>query len=393
MANHKLYDRTCRSAKPGMHGDGGGLFLKVSGKTARSWLFIYRVGSKRTELGLGGYPAVNLARARQLASELRSARAEGIDPREARGARRQRSVKFGEVAEVMLEALSPGWSNATHCHQWRKSLTVDAAMLRDMPIGSITTDHILQALQPHWLSRPESARRLRLRLEKLLDFAKARGLRDGENPARWRGHLANLLPKQSKIRQHFAAMPYSDLPQFLTEVRGKSGYGALALQLLVLTATRTAEVVGARWDEFDLEARLWSIPAARMKSRREHRVPLSGAALVVLRQLWEVRRGPYVFPSHDASRHAAETLMAHVVQRSGRRETVHGFRASFRTWASEQTAIPREVIEMALSHVVGSAVERAYARSDLFERRAQLMEMWAGYCTSKPAAKVIALQR
>jgi integrase len=298
---HKLSDRFVRNAKIGMHSDGGGLYLRVTGKTARSWLFVYRVGTKRTELGLGGYPAITLSRARELAAELRAARAEGIDPKEARTARKRRSVTFGDVAGEALAAWTPGWT-ARHAGQVRKSLTVDAAALRDMPIAAVDTAAVLSVLQPRWLTTPDTAQRLRLRLELLLDYAKAKGLRDGENPARWRGHLRNLLPRQNKIRQHYAAMDYRDLPQFMAEVRNVEGYGALALHLLVLAAARTTEVIGARWSEFDLEAKVWLIPAHRTKSRRQHVVPLSDQAISVIRELWEVRRGQFLIPSYHADR-------------------------------------------------------------------------------------------
>jgi integrase len=239
---------------------------------------------------------------------------------------------------------------------------------------------------------PATARRLRLRIERLFDYAKSKGLREGENPARWRGNLRDLLAKQDNSRRHHAAMPYSDVPQFLVEVSGKTGYGALALQLLILTATRSGEVLGARWSEFDFRTATWTIPAARMKSRREHRVPLSAAALDVLRQLQEVQRGHFLFPSHDASKHASKSLMEHVLKGLRRTETCHGMRSSFRDWAGEQTAFPREVIEVCLAHLVGNNTERAYARGDLLDRRRAVMEAWAAFL-SHTEANVVPLRR
>src|ERR1700722_3331129 len=399
MAHNKLSDRTCRTARPGMHGDGGSLYLRVASKTARSWVFLYRVGEKRTELGLGPYPAVTLSQARQDASECRAARAQGITDLKSWRRTRTRayapshSPTFAAVAEEMLAAKSPGWTSK-HAAEHRKSLMVDAVSLHTLPIAAVDTKAVLTALTPRWLATPDTAKRLRLRIESTLDYAKAKGLRQGENPARWRGHLKNLLPKQTRQTVHHAAMAYRDVPQFLTTVRGISGYGALALQLLILTAARTGEIVGARWDEFDLAAKVWTIPAARMKARREHRVPLSDPALDILRELWEVRRSHFLFPSHDASRHASKMLMAHIIERHGTGQTVHGYRSAFRDWAGEQTSFPREVIEMSLAHVVGTAAERAYARSDLFERRRQLMEAWADFLT-RPAgpANVVLMLR
>jgi integrase len=397
MAHHKLSDRACRAYRTGLHGDGGGLYLSINNSktAARSWLFVYRVGDKRTELGLGPYPTISLHRARELASELRTARANGIIDlkvwRKTRQPLGHTGKTFGAAAQEMLAAKKPGWS-AKHIQQWTKSLMHDAASLHAMPIAAVDTEAILAVLQPHWLRTPESALRLRLRLEGLLDYAKAREWRSGENPARWKGHLKNLLPRQNRQVEHFAAMPYGDLPKFLAKVRGREGYGALALALCILTATRTAEVIGARWEEFDFKAKVWTIPADRMKGRREHRIPLSTAALDVLRELGKVRRGHFLIPAPNASKHASKAVMDHVVKRAGERVTVHGFRSTFRDWAGEQTSFPSNVIEMALSHVIGSAVERAYARSDLFAKRHQLMQLWADHCTGA-VGKVIPLRR
>jgi integrase len=374
-----------------MHGDGGGLYLKVSSKSSRSWLFLYRSGGKRTELGLGPFPSIPLSRARQLAAELRSARAEGIDPKQARDSKRDRSATFGACVEAMLSDLGPGWSKQ-HLQQWRHSLIAQAAALHDLPIGKVDTDDVLRVLAPIWMTKPESAQRLRLRLERTLDWAKAKGLRQGENVARWRGHLINLLPKQNRIKQHYPAMPYQDVPEFLVRVQALDGYGAAGLRLLILTAVRSKEVIQARWDEFDLANRIWVVPAVRMKGKREHRVPLSDAAIDTLNELMAVRRGEFILPSHDANHHASHSILDHVLYGLGENVTVHGFRSSFRDWAAERSSCPREVIEMALSHVVGSAAERAYARSDLFERRAALMAQWGAFCTGA-VGNVVALRR
>jgi integrase len=356
-------------------------------------VFLYRKGRERTELGLGSYPATSLARAREIAVQMQAARAEGLDPKQVRDAPRSRSMTFGQCVEAMLSDLEPGWSSTRYRYQYRRSLTVEARALADTPIAKIDTESVLQLLKPLWLTAPDGAARLRLRIENLLDWAKAKGYREGENPARWRGHLKHLLHKSNHTRTHYAAMPYQDVPAFLTEVRDIGGYGARALELLILTAARSNEVIGARWDEFDLPGKIWTIPAHRMKARREHRVPLSDAALKVLAELAEIRRGEYLVPSWPANRHASHGIIEHVVKRALSRDcTMHGFRSSFRDWASERTSVPREVIETALAHVVGNAAERAYARSDLFERRRHLMALWAEHCTGS-TGKVIVLTR
>jgi integrase len=392
MKLHKLSDRQARSAPVGVHGDGGGLYLNVRSKSARSWLFLYRSNNKRTELGLGPYPDIPLSRARELAAELRAAKAEGIDPRQARDTRRDRSVTFAACAEIMLSDLSAGWSKQ-HLQQWRHSLIVQAAALHDLPIGKVNTDDVLRVLAPIWMTKPESAQRLRLRIERLLDWAKARRLRQGENVARWRGHLINLLPKQNRIKEHYAAMPYQDVPDFLLRLRALEGYGAAGLRLAILTAARSKEVIQARWDEFDLEAKIWVIPGAKMKGKREHRVPLSAAAVGVLNELAATRRGDFILPGYSADRHASHAILDHVLYRLGEDVTVHGFRSSFRDWAAERTTVPREVAEKALAHVVGNEAERSYARSDLFEQRRPLMQQWADFCGGVSAGEVIPLRR
>jgi integrase len=296
---HKLTDRRVRAAPGGRHGDGNGLYLQVRG-ASRSWLYMYRWNGRRVELGIGPYPSLGLARARQIAAELTSAKAEGIDPRQARNKRRDHSISFGQCAELMLADLEPGWTNARHRYQYRRSLIVEAAALRDVPIGAIGTDDVLRVLQPLWLTRQDSAQRLRLRIEKLLSWARARGFRHGPNPAAWRDHLVNLLPRQTRTKQHYAAMPYQDVPAFLAEVRDMSGRGARGLELLILTAVRSQEIVKAEWSEFDLADKTWTIPAQRMKSRREYRVPLSDRAVAILIKLAKTRRSDLLLPSGTA---------------------------------------------------------------------------------------------
>jgi integrase len=364
MKLHKLSERFCRSAPVGLHGDGGGLHLKVKSKTARSWLYLYSSNDKRTELGLGPYPAIGLSRARELAAEYRTARAEGLDPRQERDRKRERSATFASAAEEMLSDLGSGWSER-HRDAYRRSLMVGAARLASLPIAAISTDDVLAVLAPIWPT--DGARRLQRRLETLLDWAKARGLRQGENVARWRGHMAVLLPKRSKVQRHYPAMQYQDVPAFLAEARDMSGYGARGLELLILTATRSNEIIGARWSEFNLDARppCWVIPAERMKNRKEHRVPLSSQAIKVLNELAAIKRGDYLLPSWDASRHASHSVLQHAVKRLGRTvPTVHGFRSSFADFAREQVGAAHELIELSLF-----AQHRVCRRASLFQNR------------------------
>jgi integrase len=326
-----------------------------------------------------------------LAAELRAAKAEGVDPKQARDKKRERSATFAVCAEEMLSDLSPGWTSK-HRYQYRRSLTVEAAALADMPIAAVDTSDILRVLAPLWTKQPDGAQRLRLRLEKLLDWAKAKGYRDGENPARWRGHLANLLPKQSQIKQHYAAMPYQDVPSFLAEVRGMDGLGARGLELLILTAVRSNEIRAAKWSEFDIANKTWIIPAQRMKARREHRVPLSDRAVAILSELAKTRRSDFLLPSYDSSQHGSHELLRYVLQRLGRGQyTAHGFRSSFADFARERTAAQHEVVELSLAHTIGSAVVRAYSRTDLFQKRAAFMEAWANFCSTPTSDNVVKL--
>ena len=387
---HRLSDRKCKTARPGRYADGGNLYLVVDSPDSRYWSFMWKDG-KRREMGFGSLRAVSLADARKLAAQARADVAAGIDPRQARDARRGSALTFGQVAERVLAALEPGWTNKMHRHQWRRSLTVDAASLRDMPIDRIDTAAVLSVLTPLWTTRPETASRLRLQLERVLDWARAHSHRGGENPARWRGHLRDLLPKRTMQVQHYAAAPFDELPEIMQQVRAIDGFASRALEFCILTACRTSEVLGARWDEIDLEARLWCIPAGRMKSRREHRVPLSDQAGNILREL--PRMNEFLFPGQKRGHHLSHVRMLLVLRQIGSRVTVHGMRAAFRTWAQERTGYQREVIEVCLAHVVGDATERAYARGDLLAKRQQVMEAWSNFLSRTTGAAVIPLHR
>jgi integrase len=384
-----------RIRQSGKYADGGNLYLIVNGVHSKSWAFLYSLGGRRREVGLGGLRSVSLARARELAALARSDVGEGRDPKARRG--RRHVVTFGEAADQLLEDISPTWTSAKHRRQWQRSLAVEAAALRSAPVDAITTDMVLAALQPQWLSHPVSAARLRLRIEKVLDYAKARGWRSSsENPARWRGHLQFLLARVPRARPHHAALAYRDIPEFWAQLVAVDTGGSRALRFLILTAARAGEALGARWQEIDLDAAVWEVPAGRMKGRRAHRVPLSEPALVILRELFDLRTGAYVFPSpHRHGQPIGGSVLVHVLRRPplSLRITVHGFRSSFRDWCGDCTSYSREVAEAALAHTVGNQVERAYRRGDSFDQRRQLMDSWSAYVTGEGSAKVIALRK
>ena len=378
--------------KPGRHSDGGGLYLVVDASGAKRWLFMFRWQGKLKEMGLGGLVSVPLARARELAVEARAQVSAGKNPILER--RAQRVVPtFGVMADTLVADLSPQWRNDKHVAQWTMTLTTYAAPLRGLAVDLIKTDDVLGVLQPLWTTRPETASRLRGRIERVLDAAKARGLREGENPARWRGHLDNLLPRRQKLsRGHHAALPYADLPAFMTKLREREALAGLALEFAILTACRSGEVRGARWSEIDIDRSLWIVPAARMKVGREHRIPLSAAALVVIHAAAKLRKDDYVFPGQKPSSELSNGAMERVLDRMKVAVTVHGFRSTFRDWAAELTDHPREIAEAALAHTVGDATERAYRRGDALQKRRLLMDDWAVFCGGLSACEDGAVQ-
>ena len=299
------------------------------------------------------------------------------------------------MADQVRETLSAGFRNEKHKAQWKSTLATYAAPLRDKPVDTITTDDVLAILKPIWTTKPETASRVRGRIEKVLDAAKAKGFREGENPARWRGHLDHLLPRPSKLaRGHHAAMPYDEVAAFVAELREREAIAALALELCILTAARSGEILGMRWDEIDLDKKIWTVPAHRMKAGREHRVPLSQRATAILVRLSEHRSGDFVFPGQRRDKPLSNMAMEMMLRRMKiENATVHGFRSSFRDWAGNETGYPRELIETALAHVIGDKAEQAYRRSDALEKRRKLMEAWAGYCEPRRLAKVIPIRR
>jgi integrase len=379
--------------KDGRHADGGGLYLSVSPNGGRRWVFLYRWRGKPTEIGLGPARDVSLARARELAGQARANLAEGISPKDAR--KTTTAATFGECADRLIEAMKPSWRNDKHAAQWEMTLREYAGPLRPLPVDQIATDDVLSVLKPLWNAKAETASRLRGRIERVLDAARAQGLRSGENPARWRGHLDQLLPKRQRLtRGHHAAMPYADVPAFIAELHRRDAIAAAALEFTILTAARSGEALGARWAEFDLDRAIWTVPPDRMKAGREHRVPLSRRALQIVRAQYEADDNPFVFRGLRDGRPLSEMAMEMVLRRMKvEGATVHGFRSAFRDWAAECTNFANEVCEAALAHVIENKAEAAYRRGDLFEKRRKLMEAWADYCRSPKTGEIVAFRQ
>ena len=393
-----------RASEPRLLGDGRGLYLRVGDGGAKSWVLRYMLDGRAHEMGLGSYYDLSLAEARERARAFRKMVKDGVDPidkrrveRAARRAERAKVMTFRQCAEIYVAAHQAGWRNQKHAAQWPSTLSAYVyPHFGALPVQAIDTALVTKALEPIWLKKPETAGRVRGRIESILDWATARGYRKGENPARWRGHLENLLPKKSKIRrvEHHAALPYGELAAFMAELRQQPGGGAAALEFAILTAARTGEVLGARWDEINPAERLWTVPAERMKAARQHRVPLSDSSLAILGRMRQVRQSDYIFPGLKAKRPLSDMAMTMTLRRMGRSGlTTHGFRSTFRDWAAERTNFPREVAEMSLAHIVANKVEAAYRRGDLFEKRRQLMGAWARYCAAPPTlgAEVVTL--
>lgn len=382
---NKLDARTAANLKTkGRHSDGGGLYLAIDGSGRRRWVFMYVRNGKRTELGLGGGRDLPLAKARQRAAELRSIIQDGGDPKLKRSIPMHST--FGECADDYIETKRPGWRNAKHAAQWTMTLTEHAKAIRPIRVDLINTEDIVGVLKPLWSRTPETAKRLRGRIENVLDAAKARGLRSGENPARWRGHLDQLLPKQQRLtRGHHAALPFDNLPAFMNDLRARDATAGRALEFTILTAARSGETIGATWKEIDLESALWTIPASRMKAGYEHRVPLSKRAIAILNELTSMEdRKPapeaHIFRSNKPHKPLSGMAMSMLLRRMKTSVTVHGFRSTFRDWASETTSFPRETCEQALAHRISDKAEAAYRRGDQLEKRRKLMEEWALFC-------------
>jgi integrase len=392
----KLSARTVATrTKPGMYADGANLWLRVSKTGTRSWIFRYGLHGRVRQMGLGSVLTVSLAEAREQALQCRKLLNDGLDPIEHKRSTIARSklaaaksMTFGECAQRYIQSHRKGWRSAVHAQQWENTLADYALpVIGDFDVAAVDVGLILKILEPIWTTRTETASRLRGRIEKILDWATSRGYRPETvaNPARWKGHLETLLPRPTKVRavQHLRALPYTQVAGVLAELAKDDSVGARALELCILTACRSGEVISARWAEVDLAGATWTIPAARVKSGRTHRVPLSQAALAVLERLlwWKSALGSeLLFPGVNPSKPIGKASMIKALRKIDPHVTVHGFRSSFRSWAAEQTNYPREICEQALGHALGSKVESAYLRSDFLEKRKKLMQAWGQYC-------------
>lgn len=379
-----------RLSKPGLYGDGAGLYLQITKGGVKSWLFRYMRSGRARGMGLGPVHTVSLSDARIKALEVRKQLLEGVNPLDAKQqeqarvkAKAVKATTFDECSAAYIDTHSSGWKNAKHAGQWRNTLATYASPhFGALPITELDTALVMKALEPIWISKTETASRVRGRIEAVIDWATARGHRAGENPARWKGHLDHLLPKRSKVQAavHHAALPYMDAPKFITQLRTIDTMAAKALELLMLTATRTSEVIEARWDEFNLTAAMWRIPAARMKAGKEHRIPLSLPAVTLLKQVQVIKQNEFVFPGQRKNRPLSNMALLQLLKRMGRSDlTAHGFRSTFRDWVGETTHFPREVAEAALAHLLKDKAEAAYARGDLFEKRTSMMTEWSKY--------------
>lgn len=370
------------AVEAGRYADGGNLYLSISPNGGRRWVFLFRWQGKPTELGLGSARDITLARARERAAEARACLSEGKSPLDAR---RQipADTTFGKAADDLIAAMAPSWRNEKHGDQWRMTLTEYAKPIRSREVGSITTEDILGILRPIWNTKPETASRVRGRIEAVLDAAKARGLRTGENVARWKGHLDKLLPPRGKLtRGHHAAMAFDDVPAFVAKLRETATTSNLALEFTILTAGRSGEIMGAVWSEFDLVEKVWSVPAVRMKGKRVHTVPLTGRMIAILDAVRRdaAEQGAFVFQGAKAGKPLSVMALAMALRRAGAGEfTVHGFRSAFRDWCGDRTNFPRDLAEAALAHAIRDATEAAYRRGTALEKRRALMNAWSSF--------------
>lgn len=397
---NRLTPRGIKALKDrGLYADGGGLYLKVDAGGAKRWVFIFRWNGKRREMGLGSAGTVDLADARTTADTARTNVHNGIDPIRARDALRaaESPATFAKVAADYIRAHRRTWKSRKHALQWTATLKRHTKTLRPIAIGSIETGDILKVLKPIWREIPETASRIRGRIEKVLDAAKAKGLRTGENPARWRGHMEHMLPARARLtRGHHAAMPYPEVGPVLMALSERDSMGARALEFTILTGARTGETLGMTWVEVDLVEEVWTVPAERMKNGKEHRVPLTKSAVEVLNRVRIGNLVPdaYVFPGRVRGRPMSNMAMGMILRKMDLGQfTVHGFRSAFSDWAHDTTNFPGDIIEQALAHTVGNAVKRAYRRGDAFVKRRKLMEAWAGFLTRPAASNVSPMRR
>lgn len=392
----KLVAKHLGALPSGMHNDGDGLYLAVRDSGSRAWVFRYRdrITGKLRDKGLGPLRSVSLSEARKLVDALRADLRAGTDPIQAKreavqAAKLERAKEktFKDCRDAFIKAHKAGWRNPKHGQQWTNTLDTHAADLLPLPVQAIDTALVMRALEPIWTEKTETATRVRQRVEAVLDWATARGYRKGENPARWRGHLENLLPEPGKVRKvkHHAALPYAEMGAFWKELAAVDTLASRALRLIILANVRAGEATAARWEEIDLKAKVWTIPGDRMKAGKEHRVPLS-SELVAMLEAMPHRKG-WLFPGESRRKPGPMTIAAthKLVKELRPGLTQHGFRSTFRDWAGDQTAYPREIVEAAMAHTIKDKAEAAYRRSDALERRARLMQDWATYCGTEPA--------
>jgi integrase len=404
-----------KASRPGMYADGGGLYLRVTNEGTKNWVYRFMLNGRPRWMGIGPVALYSLQEARGKALDASRQRHSGIDPIEARRAARTqerleaaKAITFKQCAATYIKAHGAGWRNIKHAGQWEATLkTYAEPIFGALPVQAIDTSLVMKVLEqdvgdgpdkngsPLWTAKPETASRLRGRMEAILDWARVRGYRSGENPARWRGHLDKLLPARAKVRKvkHHAALPFADLPDFLAALRAQEGTAARALEFAILTAARTGEVIGATWEEINWQEKIWGIGGTRMKAGKEHRVPLCDRALAILKDLKPAEdardnANHFVFAGAKASLPLSNMALLMLLRRMKRDDlTAHGFRSTFRDWAAERTNFPGEVVEMALAHAVGSKVEAAYRRGDLFEKRRRLMDAWSQFCATAPSKK------
>ena len=400
MARHKLSDSKVRSLSvPGIFGDGDGLYLRIQKTGGKSWVFIWRRYGVRREIGLGAYGAgagqVSLALARAKAEEARAIVGAGGDPKTDMAERQAAGATFGTIADEYISTMTPKWRGGKTLPAWERFAATYAKALRDIPVEKVSTDDVVRVLRPMWHTKPETASKVRERIKIVLDHAKARGLRTGDNPGQWKGHLDQILPAPAALsRGHHAAVPYKDVPALVEKIRRIDGMGSRALEFAILTAARSGEVRGATWEEIDLDAKLWTIPAARMKTGKVHRVPLPDRAADIVREVRATAFNAFVFPGRKDDRPLSDMTLAKALKTAGGSDfTVHGFRSSFRDWVSEETSFQREVAEAALAHSVGDSVERAYRRGDALEKRRKMMDAWAKYLAQPEKLNVVTLRK
>jgi integrase len=383
----KASDRTIKAAGSGPHCLGRGLWLNVTALSSRSWSFRYMLAGKAHEMGLGPYPEIGLAEAREKALDARRLVKNGVDPIEARRKGKAIIPTFGQMADDVAASLAHGFRNEKHKAQWTMTLNVYAAPIRNMRVDRIETSDVLSVLAPLWTTKLETARRLRGRIETVLDAAKALGHRSGDNPASWNGNLKSLLPTGQKVaKKHHEAMAYQKVAALIVKLRENASVAALALEFLILTAARSGEALGAQWSEIDVGGKVWTVPAGRMKAGKPHAVPLSDRAIEIVQEIGEAKVSNFVFPNRSGQQLSAESTRA-LLRRVGVEDaTPHGFRSSFRDWCGNETTFPREVVEHALAHGEGDATEQAYRRGTAFDKRRVLMQDWAHYCEPRPPA-------